>query len=68
MRPADGIVREGIWASPVIYMIHHLRSSTNNAVQSHHLVVSPLGSPFGAGAIVAYDVDEQGIIEFAHVA
>src|SRR5947199_10005978 len=68
MRPANGIVRESIWTSPVIQVVEHLGSITNNAVQRHHLIVSPFRSPFGAGAVIAYDVDEQGIIEFAHVA
>src|SRR5437773_1646816 len=38
MRPANGIVRESIWTSPVIYMIHHLGSVPDNAVQGHHLI------------------------------
>src|SRR5213594_3628886 len=32
MRPANGIMRESIWTSPVIYMVHHLGSSANNAI------------------------------------
>src|SRR5206468_384104 len=32
MRPTNCIVRESIRTSPVIYMIHHLRGVTNNAV------------------------------------
>src|SRR5713101_3886336 len=39
MRPANGIVRESIRASPVINMIHHLGSSADNTIQSHHLVI-----------------------------
>src|SRR6266550_2811438 len=68
MRPADGIVRKRIWASPVVYVVHHLRSSTNNAVQCHHLIVRPFRSPFGARSVIAYNVNEESVIQFAHVA
>src|SRR6266566_7490055 len=68
VRPANGIVRESIRASPVIDMIHHLGSSTNNAIQSHHLVVRPFRSAFGARSVIAYNVDEESVIQFAHVA
>src|SRR5438128_92695 len=68
MRPANGIMRESIRASPVIDMIHHLGSSADNTIQSHHLIVSPFGSSLGAGAVIAYNVDEESVIQFAHVA
>src|SRR5437762_13662518 len=68
MRPANGIVRESIWASPVIYMIHHLGSSTNSAIQRHHLIVRPVRSAFGARSVSTYNVNELGIMELGHVA
>src|SRR5205809_4695752 len=68
MRPANGVVRESIWASPVIYMIHHLGSIPNNAIQRHHLIVRPFRPAFGARSVITYNVNEQGIIELAHVA
>ena len=58
MRPANGIVRESAWASPVIYMIDHLRSSADNPIQRHHLVVRPFRAAFGARAVIAYNVNE----------
>src|SRR5438128_8300811 len=58
MRPANGIMRESIRTSPVIYVIHHLGSSADNAIQSHHLIVSPFGSSFGARPVITYNVDE----------
>src|SRR5206468_4433387 len=68
VRPANGIVWKSIWTSPVIDMIHHLGSSANNAIQCHHLVVRSFRSSLGAGAVVAYNVDEESVIQFAHVA
>src|SRR5881397_739374 len=68
MRPANGIVRESIWASPVIYMVHHLGSIPNNAIQRHHLIVRPFRSTFGTRSVIAYNVNEQGVIELTHVA
>src|SRR6266487_3235947 len=68
MRPANGIVRESIRASPVFYMIHHLGSSTNNAIQRHHLVIRPFRPAFCARSVITYNVNEQGVIELAHVA
>src|SRR5439155_16288686 len=67
MRPANGIVRESIWTSPVIDMIHHLGSSANNAIQCHHLVVRSFRPAFGARAVIAYNVDEESVTQFAHV-
>src|SRR5438093_5339515 len=68
MRPANGIVRESIRTSPVIYVIHHLRRITNNAVQCHHLVIGSFRSSFGTGSVIAYNVNAQGFIQLAHVA
>src|SRR6266516_3509003 len=68
MRPANGIVRESIRASPIIDMIHHLGSSTNNAIQRHHLIVRPFRSALRARSVIAYNVDEESVIQFARVA
>src|SRR5438094_10413558 len=68
VRPANGIVRESIWASPVIYMIHHLGSIPNNAIQSHHLIVRPFRSTFGARSVIAYNVNEKSVIQLTDVA
>src|SRR5947208_2363270 len=68
MRPANGIVRESVWASPVIYMIHHLGSIPNNAIQRHHLIVRPFRSTFGARSVIAYNVNEKSVIQLTDVA
>src|SRR6266496_4829056 len=68
MRPANRIVRESIWASPVIYVIHHLGSIPNNAIQRHHLIVRPFRSAFGTRPVITYNVNEESVIELAHVA
>src|SRR5438132_671027 len=68
MRPADRIVRESIWTSPVIYVVHHLGSIPNNPIQCHHLIVRPFRPPFGARSVITYNVNKQGVIELAHVA
>ncbi len=38
-----------------------------NAVVSGHLVRRTLKGAFGTGAVVAADVDDQRVVEFAHV-
>src|SRR5438067_13868879 len=68
MRPANRIVRESMWTSPVIDMVHHLGCITINAIQRHHLIVSPFGSSFGTGSVIAYNINKQGVIQFTHVA
>src|SRR6266496_3879077 len=68
VRPANGIVRESIRASPVIDMIHHLGSSANNTIQSHHFVIRSFRSSLGAGSVITYNVNEQSVIQLAHVA
>src|SRR5438128_11919275 len=68
MRPADRIVGKSIWTSPVIDMIHHLGSGPDNTIQSHHLIVRSFRPPFGTRSVIAYNVDEQGVIQFTHVA
>src|SRR6266496_893388 len=57
MRPSNGIVRESIWTSPVIQVIHHLRSIPNDAIQSHHLIVRPFRSAFGTRSVITYNVN-----------
>src|SRR6266513_5544978 len=68
MRPANRIVRKSIWASPVVYMIHHLGGSANNAIQCHHLIIRSFRSSLGTRSVVTYNVNEQGVIQFAYVA
>src|SRR5439155_22238475 len=63
--PANRIMRKRIWASPVIDMTLHLGSSANNAVQRHHFVVGSLGAAFGAGSIIAHNVNEQCVVQYA---
>src|SRR6266496_5312869 len=64
--PADRIMRESIWASPVIDVVHHLRRIANNAVQRHHFVVGTFRSPFCAGTVIAHDVNEQSVVQHTH--
>jgi hypothetical protein len=42
-------------------------SCVDDAVESHHLVVSTLGPAFRARAVIADDVNEQCIVGHAHV-
>jgi hypothetical protein len=49
-------------------MQHQLGSREfQDAVVSGHLVRSALKRAFGAGAVVAADVDDQRVVELAHI-
>ena len=63
--PADGEVREGRGAAPVVDVAHHLVGLADDAVERHHLVVGAFRSAFGAGAVVADDVEEERVVELA---
>src|SRR5205823_2147984 len=66
-RPANGVMRKGAWVAPIIEMRHVNRGSVDDPVQSHHLIVGALGSAFRTGSVIANNVNEQGIIQYAHV-
>ena len=46
-------------------MCHHLVGFADDAVERHHLVVRALGAALGARAVVADDVEEERVVEFA---
>src|SRR5207302_548590 len=61
--PADRIMRECIWASPVIDVVHHLRRIANNAIQRHYFIIGTFRSSFCAGTVIAHDVNEQSVVQ-----
>ena len=63
--PADREVREGVGTAPVVEVSRHLVKGSDDAVQRHHLVVGALGAALGARAVVADDVEEERVVEFA---
>ena len=65
--PADGVMREGAGVAPGVQMRHVDLGVADDSVERHHLVVSALRSAFRTGAVIADDVDEQGIVHYAHL-
>ena len=67
-RPCHRHVRVGLVRAPVFVMqhLHGLREG-QDAVVGGHLVKRPLQGAFGARAVVAADVDDERVVEFAHV-
>ena len=67
-RPRHRHMRVGLVGAPVFVMQHLLGfREVQNAVVGGHLVRSALQGAFGAGAVVAADVDDQRVVELAHV-
>ena len=64
--PADGVVGEGGGVAPFVEVGHVDCGGVDDSVEGHHFVVGALGAAFGAGAVVADDVDEEGVVEDAH--
>ena len=67
-RPCHRHVRVGLVRAPIFVMQHLLGfGQSQNAVVGGHLVERALQRAFGAGAVVAADVDDQRVVELAHV-
>ena len=67
-RPRHRHVRIGLGRTPGVVDLHLLRDrDIENAVVGGHLVRRADGGAFGAGAVVAADVDDQRVVELAHV-
>ena len=67
-RPRHRHMRVGLVRAPVFVMQHLLGlGEVQNAVVGGHLVRRALQRAFGAGAVVAADVDDQRVVELAHV-
>ena len=67
-RPCHRHVRIGLVRAPVLVVQHlHGFRQSQDAVVGGHLVERSLERAFGAGAVVAADVDDQRVVEFAHV-
>ena len=58
---------EGAGIAPIVQMRHVDLGVADDSVQRHHLVVSALRSAFCAGAVIADDVNEQGVVHYAHL-
>ena len=49
----------------VVDVVHHLVGFADDAVERHHLVVGAFRPAFGAGAVVADDVEEERVVQLA---
>ena len=65
VRPADGIVVVGLPGADVIDALEHRGEILLDAIEECHLVEEPLRAPLGAGAIVADDIEDEGVVELA---
>src|SRR6266536_3232075 len=66
-RPANRIMREGARVAPIVQMRHIDFGNANDSIQRHHLVIGAFRSTFCAGSVVAHDVNEQSVVEYAHL-
>src|SRR5882762_2461106 len=65
--PANRIMWEGAWVAPIVEMRHVDLGGVNDSIQCHHLVVSAFWSALRAGTVIAHDVNEQGVVQCAHL-
>ena len=66
-RPAGRHVREGFRTAPLVDERDQILHLLGDAVEVGHLVVHADEAALGAGAVVAGDVDEHGVVELADV-
>ena len=66
-RPGCGEVREGLVGSPERVPEQLGLDRHGNAIEGGELVRRAVEHAFGARAVVAGDVDDQGVVELAHV-
>ena len=67
-RPRCGKVREGLIRAPErVRQSSWALTGTGNAVEGGELVRRAVERTFGAGTVVAADVDDQRVVELAHV-
>ena len=65
--PAGRHVREGFRTAPLVDQRNQILDLLGHAVEIGHLVVHADEAAFGAGAVVASDVDEQRVVQLADV-
>ena len=65
--PAGGHVRIGGGAAPLVVVLEHVRHSLLNAVEVGDLVEHAVHAALGAGAVVAEDVEDERVVELAHL-
>src|SRR5579864_7450179 len=64
--PADGVMGKSAGVAPGVQMWHVDLGVADDSIERHHLVVSALRSAFCTSAVIADDVDKQGVIHYAH--
>ncbi len=65
--PAGRMVREGPFRSPELVPEKLILDRHGNAIEGGELVRGAVEHAFGARAVVAADVDDQGVVQFAEV-
>src|SRR6267378_177192 len=66
-RPANCIMRERARVAPILQVRHIDLGGVNDSIQRHHLVIGAFRSTFCAGSVVAHNVNEQGVVQYAHL-
>ena len=64
-RPAGGHVRVGFRAAPFVDEFGHVLNCFRHAVEVGVFVEQSVHAAFGAGSVVARDVEDQGVVELA---
>jgi hypothetical protein len=67
MRPPDRVVIERRRATKLVHPAQDFAEFFRNCVEKSHFIEQPLRSAFGARTIIALNVDDQRIVEFAHL-
>ena len=67
MCPTDGVVIECRRTTQFIHAAHDFFEILRNGVEKSHFVEQSLWSTFGARAVISLDVNDQRVVEFAHV-
>jgi hypothetical protein len=65
--PTDRIVIKCCRAAQFIHTTHDFFEILRNGVEKGHFVKQALWTALGTGAVIALDVNDQRIVEFAHV-
>ena len=60
-------MRRGARQPDLVHPLQRLGQVGLDAVEGHHLVDDAAGGAFGAAAVVAHDVDHEGVLELPQV-
>ncbi len=65
--PARGHMGESVLATPLVKARQQILNLLNHLVEVGHFVVHADKAAFGTGAVIARDIDDQGVVQFADI-